>query len=105
MEKSDSAAGRDILKLNRKDIGGARRLALNRPAAEDAPDFVAKEKLPKLLGSVPVTVTESLAAEGGSDLQSELWAMFVLFALLFLLAESALLLGEHVPRPAEEKKI
>lgn len=102
---AESGGGRDYRTQAGVYVSGTRRLALNRPAAEDAPDFVAKEKLPKLLGSVPVTVTESLAAEGGSDLQSELWAMFVLFALLFLLAESALLLGEHVPKPAETKKI
>lgn len=79
---------------------GTRFVALNRPAAEDEPDFLEKEKLPRLFGAVPVSVTESLAAEAGSDLQSELWAQFVLLALLFLIAEAALLLGEHVPKPA-----
>ena len=85
---------------------GSRLVALNRPQAEDLPDTMAKERLPKLFGSVPVTITESLAAESGTDLQSELWPLFVLLALLFLIAEAALLLGEHIPRqPAETKKI
>ncbi len=97
---SELSGGRNFRTQAGVYSSGSRFVALNRPAAEDAPDFVAKEKLPKLFGSVPVTITESLAAEAGTDLQSELWSLFVVLALLFLLAEAALLLGEHVPKPA-----
>ena len=57
---------------------------------------MAPPRLKAMFGSVPVSIAGDLAANPSARLQSELWPALLLFCLLFLLAESVLLLFEHV---------
>ncbi len=77
-----------------------RRVALNRPPAEDEPERADPGRVAGLLGE-GVSV-EVAAAVGTADATapSEMWRLLVLLAALFLCAEGALLLGMRSRAPA-----
>jgi len=84
---------------------GQRWLALNRPAAEDVFEPLSSARVRSLLAGVDVTVTEEhVSAETGSATPSEIWPLFVLLGVAFLLAEAWLTLqdiaGEARPQEA-----
>ena len=80
---------------------GARRVALNRPAAEDDPERVDEARVRALFAPVRVDVVADLAGRGSAPaVQSELWPLLLVLSMLFLLAEGVLLVGEHAPRPS-----
>lgn len=72
---------------------GQRWLALNRPASEDVFEPISSAQVRGLLAGVDVTVTEEhVSAETGSATPSEIWPLFVLLGVAFLLAEAWLTL-------------
>jgi hypothetical protein len=72
---------------------GQRWLALNRPAAEDVFEPLSSAQVRDLLPGVDATVTEDhVSTETGSATPSEVWPLFVLLGVLFLLAEAWLTL-------------
>lgn len=71
---------------------GARRIALNRPAAEDDPEELAADRIAPLLPSVRVQIFAEGDGQGAAkDEQSELWPLCLALALASLMAESAAL--------------
>ena len=75
---------------------GTRLVALNRPAAEDLPEVLATEEAAELFGALPVQIAARLERSRKSSLQSEIWRQFIYLALLCMVGESMLLLGERV---------
>lgn len=74
---------------------GPRWLALNRPAAEDVFEPLSAAQVRGLLPGVDVAVTEEhVSAETGSATPSEIWPLFVLLGVAFLLAEAWLTLQD-----------
>jgi len=96
----DAPGAKDI----RFDAGvyrsGSRMMAVNRPAAEDDPDVIDSDQARALFGGVPF---RSFADRAGDDspLQGEIWRLFLLGMLLFLVAEAVLILP---PKPAVGRK-
>ena len=70
---------------------GGRLVALNRPAAEDVREAVDETTVRGLFGSVPVRFFEE-QAEASGNLSSEIWRVFVVAVLLFLIGEALLTL-------------
>ncbi len=84
---------------------GSRLVALNRPAAEDDPETVDEARVRSIFAPVRVDVVSDLASRGSAPtVQSELWPALLILALLFLMAEGALLVTEHPARPAAERR-
>ena len=75
---------------------GARMVALNRPPAEDDPETVDAARIRRLFPGVDVTVSDVLAG-GKTPMPTEIWPAMVVLGLLFLAAESLLVLAETVP--------
>ncbi len=69
---------------------GARRVALNRPETEDAPEIVERARLPELLRGVKLTVMAGALELKADRLQSEIWPAMVVLTMLFMCAEMAL---------------
>ncbi len=69
---------------------GTRRIALNRPDAEDVPDLVERARLPELLRGVKVTVMAGALELKADRLQSEIWPMMIILTMVFMCAEMAL---------------
>jgi hypothetical protein len=66
-----------------------RVVPVNRPPVEDEPEILDEAKVRALFGAVPVRLLEEKADRGG-QLQSEVWRMVLVGALLFLLGEGLL---------------
>lgn len=82
---------------------GDRIVALSRPDAEDDPERVDEDRIREAFAPVRTDVVADLAAPGaGTAQQSELWPALLILAMLFLLAEAALLVTEHTPRSAAD---
>ncbi len=80
---------------------GGRLVALNRPAEEDTPDRMEPTAMEALFGpDLRVSVVDTLGANAERNLQSEIWRGLAFAALLFLLMEGGLLIGEFVRLPA-----
>ena len=74
---------------------GRRWLALNRPASADVFEPLGAAQVRDLLPGVDVAVTEEhVSAETGSATPGEIWPLFVLLSLAFLLAEAWLTLQD-----------
>jgi hypothetical protein len=83
---------------------GQRWLALNRPAAEDVFEPLTAAQVRDLLPGVDVTVTEDhVSTETGSATPSEVWPLFVLLGVLFLLAEAWLTLLDIAGEPRKQE--
>ncbi len=68
---------------------GSRIVPVNRPSAEDEPEVLDEAKVRALFGAVPVQLFEEKADHGG-QLQSEVWRLVLVAALLFLIGEGLL---------------
>lgn len=75
---------------------GTRLVALNRPAVEDVPDVMGTDDVTGLFGELPVQISAKVEGGNSGQLQSEVWRLFVYLALLCMVGESLLLLGERV---------
>lgn len=75
---------------------GTRWVALNRPADEDLPEIVDREKLTALFGSVPVHVLDRLTERGGTGQQSEVWFFLLGLAMLAMIVESMVVITGNV---------
>jgi hypothetical protein len=69
---------------------GTRRIALNRPDSEDAPELVERTRLPELLRGVKLTVMAGALELKADRLQSEIWPAMILVAMLCMCAEMLL---------------
>jgi hypothetical protein len=67
-----------------------RRIALNRPEAEDAPEIVERARLPEMLRGVKLTVMAGALELKADSLQSEIWPVMIALTMLFMCAEMAL---------------
>jgi hypothetical protein len=67
-----------------------RRIALNRPEAEDAPEIVERARLPEMLRGVKLTVMAGALELKADSLQSEIWPAMLILTMLFMCAEMAL---------------
>jgi hypothetical protein len=70
---------------------GERLMAVNRPASEDDPEMLELERTQSLFGGLPLQMfaQQRQRAEG---LQGEIWRLFLIGMLLFLIVESLLIL-------------
>lgn len=82
---------------------GARKIALNRPEAEDAPESVAPGRLPELLRGTRVSVLTGAVDQKADSLQSEIWSAMVVVTMLFMCAEMVLAMSKAMlpGRPAQ----
>lgn len=80
---------------------GTHLVALNRPMAEYEKARVDPDTVPSLFGKVRVKLIENRGTPENKRLSSEIWRSFVLFALLFMVIESILLLLESTSRKAD----
>jgi hypothetical protein len=71
---------------------GDRLLAINRPAIEDDPEILTRERLDTLLDGTGHTLLEQAGQAGDRTLSRDVWRAFLLAMLLFLLAELLLCL-------------
>jgi hypothetical protein len=84
---------------------GAKWLALNRPQREDEPEVLERAEAELLFGEVPVSTLLDPTRLDGERLQSEIWRLFVYFALLCMIMESGLLLGTLRPRQRDSAPV
>ena len=68
------------------------------------PELIDDEKAASLFGRLPVQVLQQDTGKSRDKLQSEIWPLFVYFALFCLIAESALLLTERTALNKETEK-
>ncbi len=83
---------------------GAEWVALNRPQSEDRPEVLARTEAELLFGEVPVSTLLDPSRLDGERLQSEIWRLFVYFALLCMIMESGLLLGTLRSKPRDSEQ-
>jgi hypothetical protein len=69
---------------------GTQRIALNRPASEDAPEVLTGEQVKNLLSGLEVDILAQAMDVKANRLQNEIWPMLVMGAMLFMIAEMAL---------------
>jgi hypothetical protein len=69
--------------------------------AESDKARVDADTVPSLFGEVRVKLVENRATPENKRLSSEIWRSFVLFALLFMVIESILLLLETTSRKVD----
>ena len=79
---------------------GDRLIAVNRPDTEDEAEAIDAERAAALFGELPLQVAEQEGAEDQS-LQGEIWRMFLMGMLAFLIVESWLVLP---PEPERSTK-
>lgn len=79
---------------------GSRLLAVNRPAIEDAPERLDSVQATKLFGDLPTQFWQETASR--TDLQGEIWRVFLFAMLLFLLVEGWLILPQTLVGDREE---
>lgn len=79
---------------------GPRLVALNRPLAEDDPQFIPVEEASTLFGELPVQVLGQEELAPDRKVYTEIWRIFLYLALLFLIFEGFLLLQERKVAPA-----
>lgn len=71
---------------------GERLVALNRPAAEDAPEILAREALDAALEGTGYTLLDQAGQSDDPSLARDVWRAFLVAVLLFLIAEALLCL-------------
>jgi hypothetical protein len=67
-----------------------KRIALNRPATEDLPDFIDGDKVKELLAGLKVEILADAMDTKADRLQSEIWPMMIVMAMLFMCVEMLL---------------
>jgi hypothetical protein len=71
---------------------GDRLLALNRPAAEDAPEIASKESLDASLSGTGYTLFEQAGKASDGAVSKDVWRGFLIAMLFFLISEAILCL-------------
>lgn len=74
-------------------VSDGAKVALNRPVSEDDEVLVELGGIRSLFGDMQLQVMLEDSGEADGALSSEIWKSFVFIALLFMIAESVLLLG------------
>ena len=87
----DSTEHKDIRTQAGVYKSGDRLLAVNRPTAEDEPEILDQPEIQKLFGSLPLQLFQEKRVET-SQLQGEVWRLFVFAMILFLIIEAVLIL-------------
>jgi hypothetical protein len=77
---------------------GNRLLAVNRPAIEDEPERLDSIRATKLFGDLPTQFWQETTVR--TDMQGEIWRLFLFGMLIFLLIEGWLIL----PQVSEAKR-
>jgi hypothetical protein len=103
----DSTKPKDIHTQAGVYRSGDRLLAVNRPASEDEPDLLDVDQAHKLFGDLPFQMMQDRRSPLG-QLQGEIWRVFLVIMLLFLIGEGILILparkvGRVAPRPPQRK--
>jgi hypothetical protein len=82
---------------------GERLIALNRPAAEDAPEILTREALDAALDGTGHTLLDQAGQSDDPSLARDVWRAFLVAMLLFLIAEALLCLPKaEAPNPKHE---
>jgi hypothetical protein len=82
---------------------GTRLIAINRPAIEDDPEIVSRERLDVLLEGTGFSLLEQAGQSGDRTLSRDVWRAFLIAMLLFLIGELLLCLPARTtesPLPA-----
>jgi hypothetical protein len=79
---------------------GNRLLAVNRPAAEDAPERLDAARATALFGDLPAQIFRDVGSRA-DQLQGEIWRLFLFGMLIFLLVEGWLILPQTSRRNTE----
>jgi hypothetical protein len=95
-ERVDGGGPNDVRTQAGVYRSGDRLLAVNRPVAEDSPDVLEATEARTLFGALPLQMLQEKRSQA-TDLQGEIWRVFLVTMLLFLVAEGALILP---PKPA-----
>jgi hypothetical protein len=90
-ESVDSDRSKDIRSQAGVYRSGDRLLAVNRPAVEDEPEVLDASQAQPLFGPLTFQMLQDQGAQAGA-LQGEIWRLFLLGMLLFLVAEGVLIL-------------
>jgi hypothetical protein len=100
----DSTQPKDIHTQSGVYRSGDRLLAVNRPASEDEPDVIDIDQARKLFGDLPFQTMQDRRSPLG-QLQGEIWRVFVVIMLLFLIGEGILILpSRRVAAPTTHKR-
>jgi hypothetical protein len=104
----DSTQPKDIHTQAGVYRSGERLLAVNRPASEDEPDVLDIDQAHKLFGELPFQMMQDHRSPLG-QLQGEIWRVFLVVMLLFLIGEGILILparkvGTAAPRAPKKQK-
>ncbi len=80
---------------------GPRKIALNRPASEDDPDFINAAKIKELLPNAKLDVLSGALELKADRLQNEIWPLLVVLAMIFMVMEMVLATSKGMlpPRP------
>jgi hypothetical protein len=89
-ESVDGNGSKEILTEAGVYRSGDRLLAVNRPSAEDDPEILEAAVVRELFGDLAIQMLHE-GGKGG-NLQGEIWRMFLVVMLLFLVAEAVLIL-------------
>ncbi|MGZ4987167.1 MAG: hypothetical protein ACXWBP_03920, partial [Limisphaerales bacterium] len=95
----DSSQHKDIFTQAGVYRAGDRFLAVNRPASEDEPEVLDTVQAHKLFGDLPFQTMQDRRSPL-SQLQGEIWRVFLVIMLLFLIAEGILILPARKVAPA-----
>ncbi|MDX1680455.1 MAG: BatA and WFA domain-containing protein [Akkermansiaceae bacterium] len=76
---------------------GDRTLAINRPEIEDVPDILTREELEGLLDGTNYSMFDQTGQEDDEGLSRDVWRLFLIAAMLFLIAEAFLCLPKKNP--------
>jgi hypothetical protein len=104
-ESVDSTQPKDIHTQAGVYKSGDRLLAVNRPASEDDPEILDADQVHKLFGDLPFQTMQDRRSPLGS-LQGEIWRVFLVIMLLFLIGEGLLILPARktvAPSPTKRK--
>jgi hypothetical protein len=82
---------------------GDRHVAVNRPPRENEPGIMAVDDARRLFGTVPFQILEERERRTG-QVHGEVWRIFLLAMLAFLLVEGWLILPERTAAPARTTK-
>ncbi|MBK1881171.1 BatA domain-containing protein [Luteolibacter pohnpeiensis] len=77
---------------------GSRVVAVNRPAAEDAPELLTRDELDDVLEGTSYTLLEQAGQATTADLSRDLWMPFLIAVLAFLIFEAILCLPKKRDR-------
>ncbi|MBU6401506.1 MAG: hypothetical protein KGS61_14410, partial [Verrucomicrobia bacterium] len=100
-EAADSSGGKDIRVQAGVYRSGSRWLAVNRPGLEDEPEVLEPEQARRLFGALPFNTLAERSRQTTS-LQGEIWRLFLLAMLTFLVVEAILI---RPPKPSAAEAV